>query len=182
MHVLFFAGPRRDSPDDLTSDEDIEASEILEATLTSLSGASFGMHQPQQKRKPRAKSEESSKVSLAFGKVSLVNLIALQSNKKKDAAEHVDGVFRNLQMTSSSANSVRMMSASSRSRSSSSFQKVNRTVASRQKPIVLSMDSLTSTSSSSSSSSMSEDSVSGRKGPRPAYSEANMHNSLGYLP
>ena len=51
------------------------------------------------------------------------------------------------------------------------------------KGALISADSLSSSESSSSSSDISEDSMAhGRKGPRPAYSMSNMHNSLGYLP
>ena len=64
-----------------------------------------------------------------------------------------------------------------------SFHKVNATVSSKQlvTSSAVSMDSLSSSEESESDEDLSDDSVV-KKGPRPAYSEANMHNSLGYLP
>ena len=90
-------------------------------------------------------------------------------------AEHVDGFFRNLNAVQDNAKT--------------SFQDANVKVA-RKNAVTAGANSNDSLSSDEEEeeeddSSLSADSVASdgvRKGPRPAYSEANMQNSLGYLP
>lgn len=113
---------------------------------------------------------------------------SLTSSKSRSigkGAEHVDGFFRNLNMNPEEHNNnITTKNAPG------SFPKVNHGQMMVKSGSRLSLDSLSSSSSeastassSSSSSDLSVDSmVNGRKGPRPAYSEANMQNSLGYLP
>ncbi len=97
----------------------------------------------------------------------------LSAVQRDRTAEHLDGFFRN---------NLSLVLEEQREQERS-FQRVNATVAARQldkKPRrQLSEDSLSKSLSSTDSSTSSSSSM---KGPRPAYSEANMHNSLGYLP
>ena len=109
--------------------------------------------------------------------------------------EHMDGFFRNLSLDEDEAADTG---------NKPKFRSFNQTVSSRQRSRI-SEDSLSSSSGSEdeesadedetgrrggksrlsrSQENLSDDSVAeGRsKGPRPAYSESNMHNSLGYLP
>ncbi|XP_059090987.1 uncharacterized protein LOC131886615 [Tigriopus californicus] len=113
---------------------------------------------------------------------------SLTSSKSRSigkGAEHVDGFFRNLNMNPEEQNKE-LGNDFPANNGTKSFREVNNAKSGSR----LSLDSLSSSSSSSSSSTESSSSselsvdsmVNGRKGPRPAYSEANMQNSLGYLP
>ena len=115
------------------------------------------------------------------------SVISRKSNDKNSPAEHVDGFFRNLNMDKHGSDDVLAINRKK------SFHHMNASVALKQRKTgssskspteksAVSMDSLSTTDSCSSN----EDGVNRRegheRGPRPAYSESNMHNSLGYLP
>lgn len=158
---------------------------------------SFGQ-QPMQRDDSSSSSsdEESSTTSDAESIVSQPHHLKKDS---KPSAVHMDGYFRNLNAINGDRNTATTDSEEEQSRpntvappKTASFKGYSPNKAAPPPPKtapppppqrIKPKHSVSSSASSSCSSTLSEDSVATkRKGNRPAYSESNMHNSLGYLP